>query len=67
MDPRFTTAAAPRFVYRPGAFRNLRTPGAAPMATRSGELMGQSTTTWLAVGAVVVVGAVLLTKKRRRK
>lgn len=67
MNPTTAAAAAPQFIYRPGLFRPTY-PAAARPATRSGEFMGGSSTTWLAVGAVVVVGAVVLMgKKRRRK
>ena len=75
MDPRilqmdtntrfFTTASGQRFAYRPGAFQALRAPG--DVAVRSGEFGGMSTTTWLAIGAVGVVGVMLLAKKKRRR
>jgi len=69
MDPRFfsTSATAPAFAYRPGAFTNLQAPGAASATTRSGEFAGMSTNTWLAIGAVGVVAALLLAKKKRRR
>lgn len=65
-SPRFyQTAAGGQFAYRPGAFANLRAPG--DVSTRSGEFGGMSTTTWLAIGAVGVVGVLLLAKKKRRR
>lgn len=67
MDTRFFRPSdTSSFAYRPGAFTNLRAPGAAAMTTRSGEFAGMSTATWLAIGAVGVVGALLLAKKKRR-
>lgn len=60
-----TTATKPQFIYRPGMFTNLGQ--RAPVTTRSGEIGGMSTTTWLAVGAVAVVGVMLLAKKKRRR
>jgi LPXTG-motif cell wall-anchored protein len=69
MDSRFfrTSATAPAFAYRPGAFRDLQAPGAASATTRSGEFAGMSSNTWLAIGAVGVVGVLLLAKKKRRR
>lgn len=61
----FTTASGQRFAYRPGAFQALRAPG--DVVVRSGEIGGMSTTTWLAIGAVGVVGVMLLAKKKRRR
>lgn len=61
----YQTAAGGQFAYRPGAFTNLRAP--SDVSTRSGEFGGMSTTTWLAIGAVGVVGVLLIAKKKRRR
>lgn len=61
----FQTDSGAQFAYRPGAFTSLRAPG--DVSTRSAEFGGMSTTTWLAIGAVGVVGVLLLAKKKRRR